>query len=78
MDQTKSKNSQQVFYQGRWVSKQNFRVFVYNSSAQKLVNSYEEYEKLIHDGSWYSSKEELLKKIPPIKARKAKDGSTDS
>lgn len=47
----------QVLYQGRWVNKSNFRVFVYNEKAeQKLASSYSEFESLIASGIWFASK----------------------
>jgi hypothetical protein len=66
MNQEKSSKPQQVFYINRWVDKQNFRVFVYNEAGQRLANSYEEYEKLIMSGLWFSEKD----KLSPKKGRK--------
>lgn len=57
MNQSKKNNIAQVFYCGRWVNRNNFRVFVYNESGQKLANTYEEYLKLIESGLWFSSKD---------------------
>lgn len=57
----------QVFYNGRWVDKANFRVFVYSESEQKLVKSYEEYEAAITSGLWYAEKDRI---ITPKKTRK--------
>lgn len=62
------KKSPQVFYQGRWVSRDNFRVFVYNSVDKKLVKSYKEYTDLIESGLWFSSIDE----IKPINIRRAR------
>lgn len=48
-----------VNYQGRKVSKDGFRVFVFKEhDATKLVNSYEEYEEALVNG-WVSTKDEL-------------------
>lgn len=49
----------QVLYQGRWVSKQFFRAFVYNSTSQKLANSYKEFSDLISSGAWFASKADI-------------------
>jgi hypothetical protein len=67
----------QVFYQGRWVNRNNFRVFVYNADSQKLANSYKEYSDLIESGLWFSSKEEVSPKQPVSirSSRKQKHGS---
>lgn len=51
----------QVLYQNRWVSRQFFRAFVYNSTGQKLVNSYDEFSQLISSGTWFADKEEVPK-----------------
>ena len=59
MNQTKGTDVSQVMYQGRWVSRNHFRVFVYKLNEQKLANSYDEYEKLIESGLWFSSKEDI-------------------
>lgn len=71
MNQLKKPNQDQFFYQNRWVSKENFRVFVYNINGQKLVNSYKEYMDLITSGEWFSSKDDVKIK----NTRKVKDGS---
>ena len=67
----------QVLYQGRWVARETFRAFVYNSEAQKLVNSYKEYSDAIESGLWFSSKEDVEPKQPiNIRSgRKAKNGA---
>lgn len=78
MDQQKKTVPEQVFYQDKWVSKQHFRVFVYNEKGQKLAKSYDEYLKLIESGEWFSSIDEVKPKQEPLKAgRKPKHG-TDS
>lgn len=50
----------QVLYNGRWVDKEHFAVFVFNSTGQKLVKTYDEYQDLITSGVWFSSKEDLV------------------
>lgn len=63
-----SEVSGQFEYLGRWVDKKHFRAFVYNESGEKLAGSYEEYEKLISSGLWFSTKkeseiEEMVQKV---------------
>lgn len=51
---------QAVQYQGKLVSKDHFRVFVYGKdNAKKLVESHEEYEKALESGLWFSNKEDV-------------------
>lgn len=65
----------QVYYDGRWVSKENFRVFVYNEAGmQKLVNSYDEYEKALATGIWYAQKDKIDRRVK--RERKPKDDSS--
>jgi hypothetical protein len=66
----------QVMYQNRWISKNNFRAFVYGDNSQKLANSYDEYLRLIESGLWFPSREmgETAKQPTNIrKIRKPKD-----
>jgi len=63
----------QFLYQGRWVSKEHFRAFVYKDKAQKLAKSYDEYSKLIESGLWFPSRENM--DVKPRKIRKPKDGA---
>lgn len=49
----------QVLYQGRWVSREHFRAFVYNSTGEKLAKSYQEFSDLISSGVWFSDKSEI-------------------
>lgn len=49
-----------VMYDGRLVPKAHFRVFIYNSKGEeKLVNSWDEYEKEISSGLWFAKKEDV-------------------
>lgn len=74
MEKNKELIEPQFLYLGRWVNKKHFRAFVYNNQGQKLANSYEEYEKLVSTGLWFSSKEELLTTVkkPSRPVRKSK------
>ena len=49
-----------VIYQGRKVELRNFRVFVYNKDAKLLVNNYDEYQRAIKSGEWFTTKSESL------------------
>lgn len=49
----------QVLYQGRWVSREHFCAFVYNSTGQKLAKSYQEFSDLISSGVWFTDKSEI-------------------
>lgn len=76
MNQTKGQDVSQVMYLTRWVSRNNFRAFVYNETEQKLANSYDEYTSLIESGLWFSQKEDVGKEVvQPKPSRKAKHGA---
>lgn len=48
-----------VKYLGRMVPKDGFRVFVYAvDGAKKLMNSYEEFERHLETGLWFSVRPE--------------------
>ncbi len=60
-----------VIYQGRPTLKEGFRVFIYGyGGVQKLVESWDEYEKNISSGSWFSSAAAVPTKKPHEKGRK--------
>lgn len=44
----------QVLYLGRWVSREHFRAFVYNSTGNKLAKSYHEFSEMISSGIWFA------------------------
>lgn len=71
----KKQDNSQVFYNGRYVDRKTFRAFVYNEDSQQLAKSYEEYEKLIGSGLWFSDKEKAVakKEVDAPKVRKPKD-----
>lgn len=79
MNQLKNSDIPQVLYQGRWVNREHFRVFVYNGEGQKLANSYDEYMNLISSGLWWNTKEEVDPKEPiqfkSVASKKAKHGA---
>lgn len=51
----------QVLYDGRWVDREHFVVFVYNSTGQKLVKSYKDFMDAITSGSWFATKDDVKK-----------------
>ena len=64
----------QVKYLGRWVDRDTFRAFVYNSSGKKLCNSYDEFERLISSGVWKDSEHETEIEIDNIVSMKKRRG----
>lgn len=61
----------QVLYQGRWVDKTHFRVFVYSERGdEKLAASYPEFESLIASGIWFASKPDAF-----LRKEKKKDAA---
>lgn len=65
----------QVNYLNRWVSKDNFRVHLYNADGQqKLANSYDEFTNLVDTGNWFAEKPVKPEKAEKV-GRKPKHGS---
>lgn len=62
----------QVLYMGRWVSREYFRAFVYNSTGQKLANSYQEFIDLIASGVWNAEKEPCESNVVDIKPKRGR------
>jgi hypothetical protein len=56
-----------AIYLGQIVSKKNFRVFIYApDGSQKLVESWDEYEKHMESGLWFATREHAdLSKVTP-------------
>ena len=53
-----------AIYLGRIVSKENFRAFIYSPNNQeKLVNSWEEFEREIATGIWFVDKADAIKPL---------------
>ncbi len=80
MQQTKKVKDEapeQIFYNERWVDKKHFRAFVWNDKDEKkLADNYEEYERLLASGLWFSDKKiESQEKV--VKLRKSKDGNSN-
>lgn len=73
----KAQKVDQFLYQGRWVDKAHFRVFVYDRAGNsKLANSYQEFEDLTINGVWFASKPELS--ISPSKKERKNVTLSDS
>ena len=64
----------QVLYKGRWVSREYFAAFVYNSTGQKLAKTYDEFSELISSGIWFETKQPIASDnvvdIKPKRGRK--------
>ena len=50
----------QILYDGRWVSRQHFKAFVYNSEGSRLAKSYQEFTDLITSGVWKAEKPKVI------------------
>jgi len=62
-----------AIYLGQIVSKKNFRVYIYApDGSQKLVESWDAYEKHMETGLWFPTKEEALKSIEEVVEEKPK------
>lgn len=54
-----------AIYLGQIVDKKHFRTFVYSmDGSKKLVESWDEYERQMASGIWFSTKEDALARIP--------------
>ena len=53
----------QILYLGRWVDRKHFKVFVYNSTGEKLAQNYDEFIALISSGVWFAEKKDINAKI---------------
>lgn len=70
MDKDRVKNQRepiagkQVLYQGRLVDRDTFRAFVYDAEGtQVLAQNYDEYQKLVGSGIWFSTQAEAIKTL---------------
>ncbi len=72
MQQKIKESVDQILYKGKWVDKKYFRVFIYKENGKKLVNSYDEYKRMIDSGEWYEDPIVPLISVKS-KARKPKD-----
>jgi len=79
MKKVKKEAVEQVFYDGAWSDKNNFRTMMYSLSGVRLVKSVEEAEKLKNSGEWFDSEVEALapKTVEPeVKVRKKRESIT--
>ena len=65
-----------ALYQGRLVSKENFRTFIYAADcSQKLVESWDEYEQHMETGVWFATRKDaancVAKPKQPKRIRKS-------
>ena len=69
-------------YLGRIVEKEHFRTFVYAPDGkQKLVESWDEFERCMESGLWFSTKEDATTRIEvekPKRVRKAAPKSAEA
>lgn len=55
-----------AIYQGRLVSKENFRAFIYAPGGhQRLVESWDEFEASMQSGLWFATREEVAEASKP-------------
>lgn len=53
------KPEEMVPYLGNAVPRRGFRAYIYHADGRtRLVNSYDEFDALIHSDGWYASKDE--------------------
>ena len=63
-----------AIYLGQIVSKNNFRVFIYApDGSQKLVESWDSYEKHMESGLWFATREDAQESVsPPEKPKRVR------
>ena len=62
-----------AIYLGRIIDKSNFRTFIYSpDGTQKLVDSWDDYEKHIETGLWFALKEDAITRISIKKPKRSK------
>lgn len=56
-------SSSDVIYNGKRINKSGFRTFIYGYDGEKkIVNNWNEYEKHMETGLWFSCKDDVPKK----------------
>ena len=54
-----------AIYLGRIVKKEGFRAFIYGpNGSQKLVESWDAFERHMESGVWFSSKKDAASRVP--------------
>lgn len=63
-----------AIYLGQIVNKQHFRTFIYAVGGdKKLVESWDEYEKHMESGLWFSTLEDALSRVPVEKPKRVRN-----
>ena len=63
-------SDEQTIYEGRAISKMNFRAYVYGINGKKLlVNSWDEYKNKIASGEWFGKKEDVTTVVVDAKPK---------
>lgn len=63
-----------AIYLGQIVDKQFFRTFVYSmDGSKKLVESWDEYERHMESGLWFSTQEDAKSRIPVEKPKRVRN-----
>lgn len=63
-----------AIYLGQIVDKKYFRTFVYSMNGKKkLVESWDEYERDMSSGLWFSTQEDAQKRIPVEKPKRMRN-----
>lgn len=73
LDKDEEMDGVPAIYLGRIVSKEHFRVFIYApDGSQKIVNSWDDFEKHVETGLWFSTKEDAMTRIPVEKPKRVR------
>lgn len=63
-----------AIYLGQIVDKKHFRTFVYSmDGAKKLVESWDEYERHMESGLWFSTQEDAKARVPVEKPKRVRN-----
>jgi hypothetical protein len=63
-----------AIYLGQIVDKKFFRTFVYSmDGSKKLVESWDEYERHMESGLWFSTQEDAKSRIPVEKPKRVRN-----
>ena len=63
-----------AIYLGQIVDKAHFRTFIYGADgAKKLVESWDDYEKHMESGIWFSTQEDAKARVPVEKPKRVRN-----
>jgi hypothetical protein len=63
-----------AIYLGQIVDKKHFRTFVYSmDGSKKLVESWDQYEKHMESGLWFSTQEDAKSRVPVEKPKRVRN-----